>query len=140
MAYFKILLNLLNNKVFEVYGDGKIRRDFTYVQDTVEAIHALMLNMNLESTPVNDVVNVGGGNPHSLLDLITTMEKVSNRKLNYKFVGKASGDVEVTNADVSLQRRLTDFVPSIDLEEGVSRFLKWGFDSENVEALQKWFP
>lgn len=138
MAYFRLAASVLTDYSFHRYGDGSVRRDFTYVEDTVRGILSLSYQLAKEDPGFNDIVNLGGGNPHSLNDLIAELEKISGKRIAITNEKKATGDVLQTVADSSYLKQLTGFVPSISLSEGVSRFYDWANLKESINSLKKW--
>lgn len=139
MALFKFTENILKGVPIDVYNNGIMERDFTYVGDLVEAIvrlstlppsipaarddqDALML-----SSPVAPyrVVNIGNGQPVSLLTFIEEIEKAVGRKAIPNFMPMQPGDVPRTWADTGLLHRLTGFVPATPVAEGVAAFVAW---------------
>ena len=138
MAYFRLGASVLTDYNFHRYGDGSVRRDFTYVEDTVRGILSLSYQLAKEDPGFNDIVNLGGGNPHSLNDLIAELEKISGKRIAITNEKKAAGDVLQTVADSSYLKQLTGFVPSISLSEGVSRFYDWANLKESTNSLKKW--
>ena len=138
MAYFRLGASVLTDYSFHRFGDGSVRRDFTYVEDTVQGILSLSLQLAKENPGFSDIVNLGGGNPHSLNDLIGELEQISGKRITITNEKKATGDVLQTVADSSYLNQLTGFVPSISLHEGVSRFYDWANLKENTNSLKKW--
>jgi UDP-glucuronate 4-epimerase len=138
MAYFRLGASVLTDYNFHRFGDGSVRRDFTYVEDTVKGILSLSYQLAKEDSGFSDIVNLGGGNPHSLNDLIAELEKISGKRIAITNEKKATGDVLQTVADSSYLRQLTGFVPSISLSEGVSRFYDWANLKESTNSLKKW--
>lgn len=138
MAYFRLGASVLTDYNFHRFGDGSVRRDFTYVEDTVRGILGLSYQLAKEDPGFSDIVNLGGGNPHSLNDLIAELEKISGKRIAITNEKKATGDVLQTVADSSYLRQLTGFVPSISLSEGVSRFYDWANLKESTNSLKKW--
>ena len=93
-----IILNCLKeNKQFKLYGDGSQTRDFTYVEDVVDAILLLLHNERL----VNDVYNVATGNSVSLNKVIGIFEKVLHKKLKREILSERQGDIKFSEADIS---------------------------------------
>lgn len=125
MAYFKIAEALKNDRQFELYGDGTVLRDFTFIEDTVNSITKLLENLCANPPGVNDVVNVGGGKPQSMLELISHMELISGKKLKLVNHAPALGDVKLTIADTQLQTNLIGFSPTVSLQDGLDFFWKW---------------
>lgn len=138
MAYFRLGASVLTDYIFHRYGDGSVRRDFTYVEDTVKGILMLKDQLKNEIPGFSDIVNLGGGNPHSLNDLISELEQISGKRIQIANETKAMGDVLQTVADSSYLQQLTGFAPSITLNEGVSKFYKWASEKENRDSLKNW--
>lgn len=138
MAYFRLGASVLTDYIFHRYGDGSVRRDFTYVEDTVKGILMLKDQLKNEIPGFSDIVNLGGGNPHSLNDLINELEQISGKRIQIANETKAMGDVLQTVADSSYLQQLTGFAPSITLNEGVSKFYKWASEKENRDSLKNW--
>jgi UDP-glucuronate 4-epimerase len=72
-----------------------------------------------------EIINLGGGQPVTLLEMVRAVEKALGKTLEIKFLDKQPGDVEQTWADVSKANHLFGYQPSVSLEEGVRRFVKW---------------
>jgi UDP-glucuronate 4-epimerase len=127
MALFKFTRNILAGEPIEVYGAGKQTRDFTYIDDTVEAMARLT-----ERAPGRDgraapyrVVNVGGGSPVGLDDFVATVEAAVGRKAIRRDVPMQPGDVPATWASTAVLEQLTGFKPATPLAEGVRAFVAW---------------
>jgi UDP-glucuronate 4-epimerase len=138
MAYFRLIANTLTPYLFELYGDGSIRRDFTYVDDTVNAIY-LLLQKQLRSELVgNSIFNIGGGKPASMLEMISELETLSGVNIPYGKSEAHFGDVRSTNANTSKLSAAINFVPAIELREGLERTLSWSGRKDIVTKLEKW--
>lgn len=138
MAYFRIATALLHNQSFQLYGNGSAKRDFTYVEDIVEAIMRIY-KLRLQSNGLqHEIYNIGGGAPHSILDLIEKFETISERRLTLEIKDKVAADVEKTISDTTKLKRDTGFVPTISLDEGISRFMEWGLQPEINNQLPLW--
>lgn len=124
MAIFKFTKNIVEGSPIDVYGFGKMTRDFTYVDDTVESIRRLI---DLPPGPEEPfrVVNVGGGQPVGLLDFIAAIETAVGRKSVRRELPMQPGDVPATYASTALLERLTGFKPQTPLREGVEKFVVW---------------
>lgn len=138
MAYFRIAAALQQNKVFTLFGDGEVKRDFTYVSDVVNSI-ALLAN-DLEKQPVNfhDVVNVGGGKPCNMFELISTLEIVAEKKLLIKFSSNIPQDVKTTVADTQRQKMLIGEIPETSLKEGLTKVWEWIIRPDIKNRLEIW--
>ena len=138
MAYFRIASSLLTSTEFQLFGDGNIRRDFTYIDDVTESIILLAEQLNGMSDVQSDVVNVGGGRPQSIRELIQATEELTGRKLRILESAAHISDVKQTEADTRLIEELTGFKPSIPIEEGMARFLDWANKENIIENLKNW--
>lgn len=138
MAYFRIGASILTDYEFHRFGDGSIKRDFTYVDDTVQAVIKLVGQLDGEPEGFSDIVNVAGGQPHSLNDLITEFESISGKRVDIINEAKASGDVRVTVADTNYLENLTRFKPAISLSEGTRKFFEWASSYEHRNSLKSW--
>ncbi|TPW29004.1 NAD-dependent epimerase/dehydratase family protein [Pararhizobium mangrovi] len=142
MALFKFVDAILGDRPIDVYGNGRMRRDFTYVDDLVEAIVRLVPSVPVEGRPAGDatirdtlspvapwrIVNIAGGKPIGLIDFIDATEKALGRKARCNFLAMQKGDMAETAADFQLLRHLTGYVPSTRLERGIEAFVDWHRD------------
>jgi UDP-glucuronate 4-epimerase len=126
MSYFKILDSLVNSINFPIYGDGNVLRDFTYISDVTQAITLLAGELDFHNPGFSDVVNIGGGDPRSLNEMIVILEKLTGMKLERNFQNSILADVKKTVASTEYIQRLIDFKPQVSLENGLSRFVDWG--------------
>jgi UDP-glucuronate 4-epimerase len=138
MAYFRLISNILTPYQFELYGDGSVRRDFTYVDDTVNAIYLLIQNQLRGELVGNAVYNIGGGKPASMLEMISELEILSGAEISYGKAHAHIGDVRSTNANTSKLNTAINFVPRIELKDGLERTLRWSSRTDIVTKLEKW--
>jgi UDP-glucuronate 4-epimerase len=137
MAYFSFTDKLVKRKTIEIFNHGKCKRDFTYIDDIVTGIIAVMQRSpctNVEGIPYK-IYNIGNNHPENLLEFVQILEQELKRAevlpQNYnldshkKLVGMQPGDVEVTYADISELERDFGFRPVIPLREGIRRFARW---------------
>ncbi|NQE52238.1 NAD-dependent glucose-6-phosphate dehydrogenase [ANME-1 cluster archaeon GoMg3.2] len=127
MAIHKFVKAILNGKEITVFGDGTQTRDFTFVDDAVEA-NLLAANNNV----VGEVFNVGGGSRISVNELIEEIEDIIELKAKVKYVEKQKGDVRETLADVSKASEILHWAPKVDINGGLKRFVEW-FSSDKME-------
>jgi len=138
MAYWKFTEAILAGRPIEVYGDGLLERDFTYVDDVVEAIVRLLdrtpspsptLSASLldpsSSTAPYRVYNIGNHTPVRVNDMVAILERICGRDALRVMRPKPPGDVDKTFADVGPLMRDVGFRPSTPLEEGLTRFVDW---------------
>ena len=136
MALFKFTRALLEGETIDVYNHGRMRRDFTYVEDLVEAIRRLADRPPVRGEPVGDhdslspvapfrVTNVGNSAPVELSRFIAAIEAATGREARRNLMPMQPGDVPATWADTRLLEALTGYVPSTTVEDGVARFVDW---------------
>lgn len=138
MAYFRIATSLALNQEFTMYGDGRILRDFTHVDDVVESLK-LLIGVSEELKPGSiEIFNVGGGRPFSLLELIACFEVHMGSKLHIREAPSDVNDVHSTRADFSKLLKATGFKPQINLQDGVRLLAPWFLDHEIKKNLVRW--
>ncbi|MBO6538859.1 MAG: GDP-mannose 4,6-dehydratase [Rhizobiaceae bacterium] len=138
MALFRFVEAIRAGESIDVYGEGQMQRDFTYVDDIVEAILRLVdvvpgarrdvQEAGLDTlSPVAPwrVVNLCGGRPVGLRDFIVLVEKYLGQKAKLNLLPFQKGDPVSTWGDPSLLHALTGFTPTVELAEGVARFIEW---------------
>jgi UDP-glucose 4-epimerase len=121
MAFHRFLRAALRDEPVEVYGDGEQTRDFTYVRDVVAATLAAA---SRPSVPA-EVLNVGGGSPTSLREVLELVQELVGRALEVRYAPREQGDVRDTSADTTLARKLLGFAPQTDLQQGLEAQLEW---------------
>ena len=123
MAYFSFTQKILSGEAIEVYGDGKMARDFTYIDDIVDGVTGA-----LDLPPKageHRVVNIGDSHPVGLMEMIGMLEKAIGREAVKIMRPMQPGDVTATYADVSKLKALTGYQPKVMLAEGLQRFADW---------------
>lgn len=135
MALFKFTKAILAGEPIDVYNHGKMRRDFTYVTDLVQALRLLMDAVPGQGPAVEGdslskiapwrVVNIGNSTKVELEEFISAIEEATDRKATRNYMEMQTGDLHATLADATLLHNLTGYVPQTDLREGVARFVTW---------------
>ncbi len=136
MAFFKFTAAILRGEPIEVYNHGKMERDFTYIDDIVEAIVRLIPAVPEVGRPVAEadtlspaapfrLVNIGNGSPVPLMEFIAAIERAAGRPAECLMRPMQPGDVTATWADTGLLQALTGFRPATGVEEGVRAFVAW---------------
>lgn len=120
MAYFSFTQSIVEGKEIQVYNDGNMARDFTYIDDIVKGIAAAT-----ERTEGCDIYNLGNRRPEKLMTLIELIEKYTGKKAKIRFMPIQPGEIETTYADIEISRRELGFVPATTLAEGMRRFVDW---------------
>ncbi len=138
MAYFRIIDSVLNGSEFRKYGGGEVKRDFTYIDDITKAIQGLTVELKSRLPGYSDVVNIGGGKPHSLNDLITVISSQLESAPILTESQSNPNDTVYTNADVSRLHELAQIIPVVDLNQGVELTIAWVKQPEIRAQLSAW--
>jgi UDP-glucuronate 4-epimerase len=135
MALFKFVDAIDAGRAIDVYGHGRMARDFTYVDDLIEAVVRLADVVPAEANRVDGdtlsrvapyrVVNIAGGAPVPLMDFVATVEAAVGTKASLNMMDMQPGDVERTYADPALLKALTGYVPATPVAAGVQSFVDW---------------
>ncbi|MEM6893945.1 MAG: NAD-dependent epimerase/dehydratase family protein [Bacteroidota bacterium] len=132
MAYFKFAKAIVEDKTIEIYNHGDQSRDFTYIDDTVEGLYQIIKKGFVKKSGVShNVYNLGRGKPESLMTFVESIETALGKKAKKEFVANQPGDVSRTWADVSELTKDYGYVPKINLDEGVQKFVEWFKNSDN---------
>ena len=139
MAYFKFTKMIMEGQRIPVFNQGKLKRDFTYIDDIVEGVIRIqdvipepsdnpgVLNPGMSSAPYR-VYNIANNQPVELMTFIETLESAIGKKAEMDFLPMQPGDVHATYADVSDLMATVDFKPSTTIEQGLNNFARWYHD------------
>jgi UDP-glucuronate 4-epimerase len=141
MALFLFTRAILENKPIEVFNHGKMKRDFTYIDDIVEGLIRVTDNIPAPDTGWNSdnpdsatsyapyrLYNIGNNNPVELMKFIEVLEDCLGRKAEKNLLPLQPGDVPETYADVDDLVNDVGFKPSTPIEEGIKKFVEWYLD------------
>jgi UDP-glucuronate 4-epimerase len=123
MAYFSFTRKILAGEPIEVFGEGRLKRDFTFIDDIVDGIVGV-----LDRPPErgeNRLLNIGNDRPEELLTFIALLERALGREAVKVMRPMQPGDVTATWADLTRIRALTGYSPKVTLAEGLPRFVEW---------------
>lgn len=122
MAYYKFSENIMTGKPINVYNNGDMERDFTYIDDVIESIFRLV-----KKEIINEyrIFNIGGEHPVNLLYFIELLEKQLGREAIKVFKEMQPGDVKKTFADSSELAKYINYKPDTPIEAGLEKFIKW---------------
>jgi len=138
MAYYKFTRNILEEREIELYGDGKMQRDFTYVDDIVEGVvrltrHPAQPNPNWSgknpdpatSPAPYRIYNIGNNQPVELGRFVAAIEAATGKKAKMVRKPMPPGDVVATAANVNDLEKAVGFRPQTSIEDGMKRFVEW---------------
>jgi len=127
MAYFKFTNKILAGEPIQIYNNGDMYRDFTYIDDIVQGVENVLCNPPAENGKGAryKVYNIGNNKPVKLMDYVETLERCLGKTAVKEYLPMQPGDVYQTYADVSELMRDYDFKPDTSIEEGLSRFVAW---------------
>jgi UDP-glucuronate 4-epimerase len=133
MAPMKFTRAILRGQRIDVYGYGRMRRDFTYVGDVAEGV----VRTACREAEGHRVFNVGFGSPVALMEFIAELERALNRRARKRFLPLQAGDIVATHADSEDFWRMAGFRPRTPLETGVAKLAEWYLEhssTRNVKA------
>lgn len=132
MAYYKFTKSIIEGKKIEIYNEGKMKRDFTHIDDITEGIAKLIhfqpLNKSFSNTKAEapyELFNIGNNNPITLKRFIKILEDCIGKKAKKIHMEMQPGDVLETFADIDSLKEKINFLPSKSIEEGLKEFVGW---------------
>jgi Nucleoside-diphosphate-sugar epimerases len=128
MSYFQFIKKIDSGEPITVYGDGKQKRDFTYVEDIAEATVACL---NLEGFKI---LNLGNDNPVELIYVINLIEKLLGKKAKINWQPRHPADIFATWADIKEAKQYIGWSPKVSIEKGISKTVQWY--KENRDLLK----
>ncbi len=138
MAYFKFAKAIAEGRTIDVYNNGDMMRDFTYIDDIVEGVVRVLdiiptgdknwsgLNPDPSSSSAPyKIYNIGNNNPVKLIDFISIIENALGKKAKMNMLPMQPGDVYATYADIDNLAQVASFKPSTSVEDGIKQFIDW---------------
>lgn len=139
MALFKFVSAIREGRAIDVYGHGEMARDFTYIDDLVEAVTRLVPRTPIEASRLDlpgvedtlsevapyRTVNIANGAPIKLMEFVSVVERSVGKKAELNFMPVQPGEMRQTFGDATLLRALTGYSPRTDIKEGVRAFVEW---------------
>ena len=138
MAYFRIINSTLNDSKFTLFGDGKIKRDFSFIDDVVLLTSKLIDELTTNKAGFADVVNLGGGTPYSINDLIANVGEITNKTISFKMIEASLNDSKITESDPTYARNLIGEMDRTPLVEGLNSTIAWAMDGQIQHRLSGW--
>ena len=141
MALFKFTRLILAGEPIPVYNDGRMTRDFTFVDDIVEGIVRVLAQPPVPGASADEgtgapyrIYNIGNGRPVELIDYIRTLEQSLGRPARLQLLPRVPGDMLATMADVTRLQAAVGYRPVVTVAEGIRRFVDWYRDFYKVPA------
>ena len=127
MAYFSFTDKIMNDKSIQIFNNGDMYRDFTYIDDIIEGIVRLLdyIPKEDENNAFYKIYNIGNNNPVKLMDFINILEESLGRSAKKEYLPMQLGDVYQTYADIEELKRDTGFAPKTKLSDGINKFVEW---------------
>ncbi len=135
MAYFKFAKKIMADEPIQIYNNGDMLRDFTYIDDIIKGMENILCNppKEDENGAAYKIYNIGNNKPEKLMDYIAVLEKCLGKEAKKEYLPMQPGDVYETYADVSELMRDFDFKPSTTIEEGLSKFAEWFLKNNGLQ-------
>lgn len=127
MAYYSFTKNILEKKPIKIFNNGKMKRDFTYIDDIINGTIAA-----LDKCQGFNIYNLGNNNPVHLLHFIELLENRLNMKAIKTFTDKQPGEVTNTFAEISKSQNDLGFLPKTSIEHGINNFIDWYMEYHNI--------
>lgn len=125
MAYLIFAEKMLKGEPIDIFNEGRMGRDFTYIDDIVAGVLAAAAKPPGAADAFHRIFNLGNDRPEDLMTLVSLLEKELGIEATKNFKGMQQGDVERTWADISKARSLLGYDPKVSLAEGVARTIAW---------------
>lgn len=124
MAPFLFMNAIINESPIKVFNHGKLSRDFTYIDDIIAGLSAIIDFPSTKDLPYR-IYNIGSGKPIRLLDFIAVMEKAIGKKAIKEMIDMQDGDVYQTYADTSILEHDLKYKPNTTIQEGINQLYRW---------------
>ena len=124
MAYYLFTEAISKNKPIKVFNNGKMERDFTYIDDILNGVTKI-IDANLLDREHYKIYNIGNNKTESLMDFITIIEKALNKKASKEMMPMQAGDVPKTWANIKEIKNDFDYQPKTTISVGISKFINW---------------
>ncbi|MBS3053298.1 MAG: NAD-dependent epimerase/dehydratase family protein [Candidatus Aenigmarchaeota archaeon] len=120
MAVMRFIDSISQNKPIEVFGQGKIKKDFVYIDDISDGIIK-----SLNSKAKYEIINLGSGKATDLLSLIAMIENQLGKKARKSFLSMQKGDTAYSCADIKKAKKLLNWSPKVSIEDGIRKTIQW---------------
>ena len=125
LAIHKFFSAAIARRAITLFGDGSMKRDYTYVGDIVQGMMAAIDRLMAHHQPIYETYNLGNSNPVSLTELVAAIEQVVGRRLIIEHRQVPPGDVPITYADIAAAKSVLGYSPQTDLLTGLNEMYRW---------------
>jgi UDP-glucuronate 4-epimerase len=129
MAMYIFAKKILMNEKIPVFNNGKMKRDFTFIDDIVHGIRS-----SIEKNYSCEVFNLGNNNCEELMKVVNVISNCLGKKAKIEFLGMQPGDVKKTFADVEYSSKMLGYSPKTSIDLGIPKFIKWFKKYNGLEA------
>ncbi|MEE2877375.1 MAG: NAD-dependent epimerase/dehydratase family protein [Pseudomonadota bacterium] len=139
MAYWSFTDRILRGETIRVFNGGKMKRDFTYIDDAIAGLKAIATGTPkfVDGERSHKLYNIGHNQPVELMDFIRTIEAATGKTARIALEPMQPGDVTETCADISRMQADYGYSPAVNLEQGIGRFVDW-FKHQRVASAPAW--
>ncbi|HLC76176.1 MAG TPA: NAD-dependent epimerase/dehydratase family protein [Candidatus Peribacterales bacterium] len=120
MALFLFTQKILNGETLSIFGEGKMQRDWTYVEDIVSGIVAA-----IDKNYPEEIFNLGSGRKEELMDFVSIIEQSCGKEAKKEFLGMQPGDFRASLADITKAKTILGYEPKTNIAEGIPKFVRW---------------
>ena len=120
MAMYIFANKIYSKKPIQVFNNGKMKRDFTYIDDIVEGIR-----LSIEKNYKCEIFNLGNNRSEDLMHVVSTIEENLNLKAKVEFLPMQPGDVKQTSADIDKSSKMLGYKPKTRIDVGIKKFIDW---------------
>ncbi|KGX87044.1 NAD-dependent epimerase [Pontibacillus litoralis JSM 072002] len=133
MALYTFANSILKDEPISLYNNGKMERDFTYIDDVVESIYRLMKKGHLQTrNTLHEIHNIGSNSPVQIEYIVQLIERELNKKAHKRYTPIQPGDVKRTYANLQTLIQAIQYQPTTSIEEGVRHFITWYKQYHNI--------
>ena len=132
MAPMIFIKNILENKSIKIFNNGNMSREFTYIDDVIEAFHRL-INLKIQDCLDNKIINIAFSKKIKLMDFINEIENKIGKKANKEFLEMQLGDIKETSADANLLKKIIGEFETVKLDNGINELVLWYKDFYNFK-------
>ena len=127
MAYYKFTKAIFENRPIDVFAKGKLKRDFTYIDDIVDGIIGISKKIpkKTKNAPAHKIYNLGNDKTEEVLRMIKILEEAIGKKAKIKFLPMQPGDMKETHANIKDSRKDFGFNPKVKIDQGLPEFVQW---------------